>query len=218
MEWVAAMYAMGDIIKQNGPSAVEDVIFALLEGDPMYVDVFMVTMTGTPFIGPEDLAKEKIILFHEFKDSRHQITPDQDDEVYIKFFQIGPFQILKEAAKLKLGTALFAAMTKAPVFHLLVQRLLRLIGRESEGTPDGEALGPTARELLPKICDGLMPTAIKELLEKPLDAEQGNKLLNHVPEFTSLEDIPGAFKTTLGAMTHGDQVSKYLSMLNRRKK
>ena len=71
MEWVAAMYAMGDIIKQNGPSAVEDVIFALLEGDPMYVDVFMVTMTGTPFIGPEDLAKEKIILFHEFKDSRH---------------------------------------------------------------------------------------------------------------------------------------------------
>lgn len=218
MEWVAGTYALGDIIQKGGASAVEDVVFALLEGDPMYIDVLIVTLTGTPFIGPEDLAKEKIILFHEYRDSRQQMTPDQDDEVYIKFLKIGPLRILQAAARLKLGVGFFVALRKSPVFHFLVQRLLRIIGREGTETPDGVALGGICRELLPLICDGMMPEAIKKLLKDPLDMEKALKLLDHVAEFTSLEDIPGAFKTTLGAMSHGEQVSKYLSMLNKRRK
>ena len=209
---------MADLIRKGGNTACEDVIFALLEGDPMYIDVFIVTMTNTPFIGPEDKAKEKLLLFHEYRDARTQLTPDQDDVAYGRTLKTGPMFILQELGKLKMGAALFAAMQKSKVYPLLIHRFMRLIGREGLGNEDGIELGPICRDLLPKLCKGTIPAQMVEVLEKgPMPPDNALKVLDHAAEFDSVENFPGAFKNTVASMSHGAKVSKYLSMLNRKK-
>ena len=69
--------------------------------------------------------------------------------------------------KYKLGGALFAALQKtSPYYHLLVQRLLRLIPREALGTKDGLKLEEKARRILPFACHQAMSQEIKSAVFK----------------------------------------------------
>jgi len=227
MEWVAGTWALAELMrKATDPKAVlEDVAFALLEANPMVLDVLIVTMTNTPWIGPEGMSQEKLLLFHEYRDARTQLTPDQDDVVYCKTLKTGPLYILQQLGTLKWSTALFAAMRQSHVFPLLIQRFMRIIGREGlvdpkTGIPfeDGQQLGPICRDLVPKLCQGSMSQAAVDLFQKgQLPQDSAAKILDHASEFDAVENFPGAFKTTLASLSHGAQVSKYLSMLNRKK-
>lgn len=218
MEWVSGTYALACTIEQGKNPACEDVVFALLQGDPMHLDVLIITMSNTPLIGTTDEIIDKTHMFHEYRDARHQLTPDQETRSYIKTLQTGPLFILQQAGRVDLGLALFAAMRKSPVFPLLIQRMLRLIGREGMETPDGKELGPMCRELVPKLCAGHIPDTVKDMFDKgPMDLEGATNLLEHVAEFNDIENFRGAFKATLGALSHNATVSKYLGMLNRKK-
>lgn len=219
MEWVAGTWAMANLIKRGGAAACEDVAFALLEGDRMYLDVLIITMTNTPFIGPEDIAKEKLLLYQQYTDARVNLTPDQESKDYCRTLKTGSLYILCEVGKMKFGPALFSVMKESKVFFLLIQRMLRLVGREGLGFEDGLELGPMCREVLPLLCRGNMPDNVVNLFEKgPMDSDGASMLLEKVPEFESIEDFHSAFKNTLGALSHGATVSKYMSMLNRKKK
>ena len=220
MEWVAGTWALANLIKRGGAAACEDVAFALLEGDRMYLDVLIISITNTPFIGPEEEAREKLLLYQQYKDARVNLTPDQESPDYCRTLKTGPLYILSEIGKLKFGAALFAAMKESKVFYLLIQRLLRLVGREGMGFEDGKELGPMCREVLPQICKGdMMPDTVENLFQRgPMDPDGAAKLLEKVPEFDSPENFYQAFKSTLGALSHGATVSKYMSMLNRKKK
>ena len=220
MEWIAGSWALANLIKRGGAAACEDVAFALLEGNSMYIDVLILTLTNTPFIGPEEEAKEKLLLFQQYTDARVNLTPDQVSKDYCRTLKTGPLYILHEIGKLKFGAALFAAMKKSKVFYLLIQRLLKLVGREGLGYEDGIELGPMSRELLPQLCHGgLMPDTVANLFQRgPMDADGAEKLMAKIPEFDKEENFHQAFKGTLGALSHGATVSKYMSMLNRKKK
>jgi len=210
---------MANLIKRNGASACEDVAFALLEGDLLYLDVLIITMTNTPYIGPEEEAKEKQLLYQQYTDARVNLTPDQESRDYCRAMKTGPLYILSEIGKMKFGVALFTAMQESKVFYLLVQRMLKWIGREGMGFQDGKELGPMAREVLPKLCQETMPDNVANLFQKgPLDDDGAAKLLEKVPEFEKIENFHEAFKHTLGMLSHGATVSKYMSMLNMKKK
>ncbi|CAB9529476.1 expressed unknown protein [Seminavis robusta] len=218
MEWVGGTYALANTIDKGKNPACEEVVFAMLQAHPMIIDVFILTMTNTPLIGTKEEIADKTHMFHEYRDGRHQMTPDQQTSSYILTMKAGPLFLLQQVGKLDMGVAFFAAMKRSKVFPFLVQRMLRLIGGEGIEAPDGVGLGPQCREILPKLCAGIIPDTITDMFEKgPMTPENGLKLLEHVAEFDEVENFRGAFKSTMGAMSHGATVSKYLSMLNRKK-
>jgi hypothetical protein len=123
------------------------VLLALLEGDTMYVDVMMQTLYWTGFISKKD----RIGRWGDIPPTR--LTPDQNDHPYVKAMAEGPLLLLLEMTKYGFAEALWAAMRNSEFYHLLIQRLLRLIAREVLGTRDGLRLAPMARKVLPKLCD-----------------------------------------------------------------
>lgn len=87
----------------------------------------------------------------------------------------GPLLLLVEMTRYKFGTALFEALKRSEFYHLLVQRLLRLIAREAIGTRDGKRLGPMARKILSKLSDLFN-------LRQPVSKSVADKLLNETEE------------------------------------
>ena len=87
----------------------------------------------------------------------------------------GPLRLLVEMTRYKFGAALFSALKKSEFYHLLVQRLLRLIAREALGTRDGTKLGPMARKILSKLPDGID-------LKWPVSKSVADKLLDETKE------------------------------------
>ena len=100
-----------------------------------------------------------------------QLTGDQDSKPYVKLMSTGPLRLLVEMTRYKFGGALFAALTDSQFYPLFVQRLLRLVGRETIGTNDGIKLGKMARAILLKVYPEVN-------LKKPLtDTDKANHLL-----------------------------------------
>ena len=170
LEQLSAVTGLASI-SQDGERGAEQVLFALLEGDPMYVDVLIQTIHWTGLIDHDgDSNNDK--FSSEFSNCPPtQITGDQESKPYVKLMSTGPLRLLVEMTRYKFGGALFAALTESEFYSLFIQRLLRLIGREAIGTYDGIKLGKMARAILLKLCPVVN-------LKKPLtDTDKANHLL-----------------------------------------
>lgn len=66
--------------------------------------------------------------------------------------------------KYKFGGALFVTMKESEFYPLFLQRLLRLVGRETIiGTHDGTKLGPLSRKILLQVLPGInLKTPLKD--------------------------------------------------------
>lgn len=170
LEQLSAVTGLASI-SQDGERGAEQVLFALLEGDPMYVDVLIQTIHWTGLID-HDGDSNNDTYSEEFSNCPPtQLTGDQDSKPYVKLMSTGPFRLLVEMTRYKFGGALFAALTESEFYPLFIQRLLRLVGREAIGTFDGIKLGKMARAILLKLCPGVN-------LKKPLtDTDKANHLL-----------------------------------------
>ena len=147
MEQMAGVLALANISQQAGAISVSDVIFALLEGDVMYLEALAQTLYWTAYIGPTD-ENEHEKEFHDCPPTK--LTPDQTKAAYSRTMAEGPLLLLREASRHnKIGQTLFAAFrTDCQFYHLLVQRLLRLMARETLGIDGTNKLGKMARSIL----------------------------------------------------------------------
>lgn len=136
----------------------------------MYIDVLIQTIHWTGLIDHEECDNDKFSNgFNNCPPTK--LTPDQDSKPYVKLMSTGPFRLLVEMTKYKFGSALWAAMKESEFYPLFIQRLLRLVGRESLGTHDGKKIGPMSRKVLMKLFPGIN-------LEKPLrNTAKANDLL-----------------------------------------
>lgn len=174
MEQLGGVLALANICSED-EAGTAAVLFGLLEGDPMYIDVLIQTMHWTGLIKVEsDEASE------EFEEGFSNVPPteltgDQDSKAYIRSMMNGPLRILNEVMKYNFQDALWGRMKKSEYYHLFVQRLLRWIGREScsHPTQDGKELGPLARKIICKIC----PT-VRFDEDSPVSQEVADALLD----------------------------------------
>jgi hypothetical protein len=186
MEQVGGFVAISNLAAEGDIAACQDVLCALLEGNPMYIDVICLFMSNTFFIGVEQDSNENNricntfdragVLGQTFKKDKYPptLTPDQTHAGYIRVMNEGPLLLMLEMAKYPFGPAFFAAMQSSPYFHLTFQRLLRWVARETTGTPDGRAFG---RKLRSKI----LPQFGMLLFQNDETTASFQKLLNRGP-------------------------------------
>ena len=81
MEQLAAVLALGSICADCEEEGCADTLFALLEGDPMYVDVLIQSIHWTGLIDREDLDDESFSRgFSNVPPTK--LTPDQSSKVF----------------------------------------------------------------------------------------------------------------------------------------
>jgi len=173
MEQMGGVLALGNICREGGECGTEAVLFGLLEGSQMYVDVLIQTMHWTGEIvedGPN-------IGRDGFNGPPTELTPDQDARPYARTMSEGPVLLLESMARWSFAPVLWAAMAKSEFYHLLIQRLLRWIAREAQKTRDGLALGIQAR----KIMTSMFPD-ISSALTKPVSIEVAAAILSDSPD------------------------------------
>lgn len=160
MEQMAGVLALANTCMQAEEAATSDVLFALLEGERMYLETLAQTLYWTGYIGPEE-ENEKERDFDNCPPTA--LTPDQTKAAYIQTMKEGPLLLLREMTKYQFGQALYAALKQCQFYHLLVQRLLRFTAREALKTSDGKALGKMARTILGRgILSDINVTPISE--------------------------------------------------------
>lgn len=162
MEQMAGALALASICEDGDAAGV---LFALLEGDPMYVDVLLQTIHWTGRIDHESRERDA-----GFDGPPSELSPDQDTRAYVYFMSRGPLGLMAAMARVKFGTALWAALRDSEFYHLFVRRLLRLVAREALGTYDGVKLGPVAKKILQSMLPGvdLLPLRHKSTATKVL--------------------------------------------------
>lgn len=232
MEWCGGVCALANICKRKGKAGCEEVIYALLEGNQMYCDVLCLFISGTPYIGLEgdglDNAKEA--FDNCVKQPTRLLTPDQRTSEYTNIMKVGPFMLLDEIIKNcspNLVMAFFeAGIKKSIIFHLVIQRLLRLICRSVLQTKDGVELAPYCKRILPYLCNGLMSRRVEELLtgtvssitrkgessnndenvkeHVELSYSIANGLLLNTHEFSSREYMKTIFVKVFSQLTYGE--------------
>ena len=169
MEQMAGVLALANTCLQAEEPATSDVLFALLEGDTMYIEVLAQTLYWTGYIGPEEENENE----RDFDNCPPTaLTPDQTKPAYIRTMKEGPLLLLREMTKYQLGLGLYAALKQCQFYHLLVQRLLRLTAREALKTSDGKALGKMARTILGK---GIL----SDVNVAPISEETAEDILNN---------------------------------------
>lgn len=157
MEQMAAVLSLANVCQQAEEAGTCDVLFALLEGDTMYLEAVAQTLYWTGYVGPEDECTNENAFYNC---PPTKLTPDQEQSAYIRVMDEGPLSLLHEMTKYKLGMALFAALKKCQFYHLLMQRLLRLTAREALQTSDGRALGKKARAIIGNGILGCVKVAV----------------------------------------------------------
>lgn len=234
MEWCGGICALANICKQKGKAGCEAVIFALLEGKQMYCDVLCLFLSGTPYIGIEgpDLDNAKQAFDDCMKQPTRYLTPDQHSREYTNIMQVGPLMLLDQIIKhcsTSLVLAFFEAGLKTSlVYHLVVQRMLRLICRNVMQTKDGIELAPYCKRILPYLCHGMMSRRVEQLLtgtvssvtkkgdtiddtieepeKEPLELSYNvaNSLLGNSQEFASKEYMKTIFVKVFSQLTYGE--------------
>lgn len=180
MEQVAGLVALANICEQGGVSACESTLFALLEGDPMCLDVICILLFHTPFIGPEEELEQWDQVFDRTPED--SLTPDQDSNAYCNFMKVGPISLFTEMSKWRFGSAFFASIRKCSEFYpQVVHRILRIIAREGMSNPtnDGKQLGKMCRKFLPSLIgDGILSAEMETtLISGPVSNAVATKLL-----------------------------------------
>lgn len=174
MEQMGGVLGLGNLCREAEEPGTEAVVFALLEGNEMYIDVLIQTMHWTGEIIEEDNSGEIYMGRRGFSNTPpSQLTPDQDDAPYIRTMKEGPLLILECVAKYSFAPALWAALSNSEFFHLLIQRLLRWVAREVKRTCDGTGLGRKARMIL----SSMFPEA-RDTLKQPISGEAADKILS----------------------------------------
>jgi hypothetical protein len=175
MEQMGGVLMLAKICVQGEEEGTSDVLFALLEGDTMYLETLAQTIYWTGYIGPEDENQDA----NSFSDCPPtSLTPDQTKHAYIRTLSEGPLLLLQEMTRYKLGMALFEALRQCQFYHLLVRRLLRIVAREAQETKDGVKLGRLARVILGK---GILA---RGSLLQPVSVETAENILENAESLT----------------------------------
>jgi len=192
MEQVAGIAAIANACEQGGVCACEAAVFALLEGDPMCLDVICILLFRTPFIGPEEEFEKQEDEFDSVEED--ELTPDQDSEPYCLFMKAGPILLLSTMAKYNFGSALFSSIRHSQFYAQAVQRIVRIIAREGQSNPtrDGRRLGELCRRILPHFLgsDILPVNAIKILKAQPVSASVSSALLKPMTPEQLVSSLP----------------------------
>mmetsp|Transcript_32792 Transcript_32792/g.69192 ORF Transcript_32792/g.69192 Transcript_32792/m.69192 type:complete len:312 (+) Transcript_32792:436-1371(+) len=171
LEQMGGVLGLGNLCREAGEAGTEAVVFALLEGDEMYIDVLIQTMHWTGLIDSEDVDNE-IYLSGFSNVPPTKLTADQESAPYVRTMKEGPILILECVAKYSFAPALWAALERSEFYHLLIQRFLRWAAREAKNTRDGKALGGKARNLLSSMYPD-----IAGRLNRPVSNEVADKIL-----------------------------------------
>jgi len=192
MEQVAGIAAIANICEQGGVCACEAAVFALLEGDPMCLDVICILLFRTPFIGPEQELDEREDEFANVEEDG--LTPDQDSEAYCFFMEEGPLLLLSNLANWNFSSALFSSIRHSQYYAQAVQRIVRIIGREGMSHPsrDGLRLGKRCRKILPHLLgsDVLSMDVINFLKVQPIPRSVSSVLLEPMTPEQLLSSLP----------------------------
>jgi len=183
IEQMGGVLALANICREAKEPGAESVLFAFLEGDPMYIDVLIQTLHWTGFIAEDGVEKD----FDAFNIPPSMLTPDQDSAPYVQTMSEGPVLLFNEITKHVFGPSFSAAVQKSEFYHLLIQRLLRLTAREVLGTRDGKSLGKKVRQILGRI-----------LLFEDFDLTQG--MISKTAADNILENVSSSL-TTPAAVT-----------------
>ena len=157
MEQMAGALGLANICKEGDLWGTESVLVALVEGDPMYMDVLAHTMYWTGQIKKVDDSNPGEHNYAEWDVPPTQLTPDQDYEPYVKTMAEGPYFILKSMNRYVFKPAFWAAMRRSEFAYCLAHRFLRILAREAKGTKDGRKLGKIARASLVELVPGVEP-------------------------------------------------------------
>jgi hypothetical protein len=201
MEQIGGVMALAHMCKAGH---LAEVAFALLEADPMILDVAIMMLTCTPYIGGEgdyDSASYRDAM-NAFEDANPEtdLSPDQDSPEYIELLKKGPIMLLHSLLYQEFYQAFRAALTRSSMFPLLVKRLLRVISRESQGTKDGVALAFYLKGVLDIACNlDLDPAANKKFFTRPLPEELGTGLLEQLDGLTTLDEIKPVLQQAFGS-------------------
>jgi hypothetical protein len=175
IEQMAGVLMLAKICVQGGEEGTSDVLFALLEGDNMYVEALAQTIYWTGYIGPED-ENEDANTFSDCPPT--SLSPDQTKFAYIRTLSEGPLLLLHEMTRYKLGMALFENLRRCQFHHLLIRRLLRIVAREAQETNDGVKLGRLARVILGKGILG------RGSMVDPVSVETADNILENAESLT----------------------------------
>jgi hypothetical protein len=123
-------------------------------------------LARTPYIGPRGNSMDTFEQGHDF--SNHDtLTPDQSHKCYIASLLLGPLRFLFVVSQLEQYSIFWRSLACLPRTPLLIERLVRIVSRESIGEPDGVLLGPYAKpplkELLHASLEYPLPISTAEI-------------------------------------------------------
>ena len=121
----------------------------------MYIDVLIQTIHWTGLIDNESDDLNPLYSEGFSNTPPTELTFDQESKAYVRFMSTGPLRLLVELSKYKFGNAMWAALKQSEFYHLFIQRLLRICGRETLSTHDGVKLGPMVRKILLQVLPGI---------------------------------------------------------------
>lgn len=154
IERIAGAHTLSNLLLQANELGTHDVLFALLEGSKMYLESLLLVFFATLYLGPGsendsnfDYIEEKYLPILAIHDEKFHWDWSRAPST-CKIHQRRPLTVDGGMTKYKLGSAFFAAMKDCKFYHFVIQKLLRLIARESIKRKDGKTLGKTARLVL----------------------------------------------------------------------
>lgn len=157
----------------NAESASSMAVFSLLSSMAA-MSALVEFLVQTPYIGNEGHLMDE--FFKELAGVNEDVlhmTPDQKQKSYIAAMTLGPMKLLHSILDSKKVSSMVAkpfvnALLRIPGSPLLIQRLTRIVSRESLGTLDGITLGPYARKILQTIfahtCKVALPPSKYQLI------------------------------------------------------
>jgi hypothetical protein len=194
MEQIGGTLALSHLGKEK----LNELAFALLEADPMIIDVMISTFTGTPHMGVDTppvnplhlLVKDRPVL---------ELTGDQESDAYIAFISRGPITLLQTLLYGEFYPAFQVALQRSSLFPLLVRRLLRIITREVEGTKDAMTVSFHCKGVLDILCDGIVINKLTRVtgdiarntrfFSTPISKAMGKELLDKTEGLNDANEI-----------------------------
>lgn len=175
-----------------------EVVFALLEADPMVVDVIIMLFTATPYIGED--APIDSNAFHDV-DPFNELTPSQSSLDYIDTIRIGHIRLFTTILYQEFYEAVTSVFRRSPLFHLLVRRLLSIISREVDGYSDGLELAKYCKGIMDILCGVRWEnTQSDRFFLNPLPAHVGKEVLSKTARLKSFDELQPAIQNVFSKL------------------